>query len=213
MSLRCVGTFQEDVTAQCSLGILCKLGNRGRTHSSSPRVPQDNSEITLLMQRSFSHYQVTEFLTHWTMHPWEKALGKKNRILFCFYTAFHCYRLPTLRTKSCFLPFSSRMWPWFLSPMMHVWGQKKWHKKSLWSWVGRKENNYLQLGHPMDPTSTEAKCFTHSNRATQQTGNSEYKRTKQKSRRLELTNRWQQTSKQTDKRKTQSPTPENDKSV
>lgn len=105
------------------------------------------------------------------------------------------------------------MWPWFLSPMMHVWGQKKWHKKSLWSWVGRKENNYLQLGHPMDPTSTEAKCFTHSNRATQQTGNSEYKRTKQKSRRLELTNRWQQTSKQTDKRKTQSPTPENDKSV
>lgn len=85
MSLRCVGTCQEDVTAQCSLGILCKLGNRGRTHSSSPRVPQDNSEITLLMQRSFSHYQVTEFLAHWTMSPWEKAPGKKK---IGFYSTF-----------------------------------------------------------------------------------------------------------------------------
>lgn len=47
-----------------------------RTHSSSLRVPQDNSEITLRMQRSFSHYQVTEFLTHWTICPWEKASGK-----------------------------------------------------------------------------------------------------------------------------------------
>lgn len=141
------------------LGILCGLGNRSRrTYSSSPRVPQDNSEIALLTQRNFSHYQVTEFLTHWTMCSWEKAPGKKKLTLFCFYRAFHCYHLPNLRMKSCFLPFSSRKWPWFLSPMMHVWCQKKCHKKS---WVGRKENNYLQLGHSMDPTSTEAKCFTH----------------------------------------------------
>lgn len=73
-----------------------------RTHSSSPRVPQDNSEIVLLMQRSFSHYQVTEFLTHWTICPCKKAPGKKNRTLFCFYIVFHYYCLPNLRTKSCF---------------------------------------------------------------------------------------------------------------
>lgn len=56
--------FKKMTAHQCFLGILHKLGNRGRrTHSSSLRVPQDNSEIALLMQRIFSHYQVTEFLT------------------------------------------------------------------------------------------------------------------------------------------------------
>lgn len=70
---------------------------------------------------------------------------------------------------------------------MHVWCQKTCHKKSLQSCVGRKQNKYLQLVHPTDLTSTEAKCFIHSKRATQQTGSTEYKRTKQKSRRLELT--------------------------
>lgn len=56
--------------------------------------------------------------------------------------------------------------------------------------VGRKQNDSVQLEHPMDSTSTKAKCFIHSNRATQQTGNSKDKRTKQKCRRLELTSEW-----------------------
>lgn len=33
---------------------------------------------------------------------------KKNRTLFYFYIAFHCYHLPNLRMKSYFLLFSSR---------------------------------------------------------------------------------------------------------
>lgn len=54
-------------------------------------------------------------------------------------------------------------------------------KLTILGW-GRKHLNYLHLVHMTDPTSTEAKCVIHFNRATQkhrlQTGSSKYKRTK-----------------------------------
>lgn len=83
-----------------------------RTHSSSPMVPQDNSETVSPTQRSFSHYQVTEFITHQRICPQDKAPGKK---IIRFYSViygllFHYlyYHLPNLRTKSWVLPLPSR---------------------------------------------------------------------------------------------------------
>lgn len=70
--------FKQMTAHQCFLGILYRLGNRGAEgHTPLPRGSHRTIQIALLMQRTFSLYQVTEFLTPWTICLWEKTPGKK----------------------------------------------------------------------------------------------------------------------------------------
>lgn len=91
--------------------------------SFSLRVPR-TILTELQMQRSFSHYQVTGFITHQRTCIQDKAPGKNNQTLLCYIQTFHYHHLPNLRTKSWVLPLSSRRGPQFLSPRTHAWCQK-----------------------------------------------------------------------------------------